>query len=349
MTRIRTTSTTRRTAPRLRAARRGFTLAEMAVAFLLFSIVGGGILTLVMRQQRFYRSTAEIIKVQGQLRQGASVLPLDLRGISTADTLVNDTVTAPGTMFNADIYSMSDWRIEFRRVFGSSLICARRTVAPLDTVTLVPKATGTIDALSSWGIPPTVGDSVLILDERSLVGEGDDRWVAYEVQGLTPVTGPNGCPWKVAGDQSPLLQVADTGRASYKLVLDRPLGKNVMVGAPVRFFRRVRYEIYVAPDQQWYLGYSDCLKTYEFECSEVTPVAGPYLPFTGIASENGVVFSYYDANGNVLDAAAEPRLVSRIDVVMRAQTANTVTRTGAGAGDYYRDSVMLSIGIRNRR
>ncbi|MDQ3950382.1 MAG: hypothetical protein M3282_08545 [Gemmatimonadota bacterium] len=352
------TPTTPLTAVAARTPRRGFTLGEMVVALLLFSLVGGAILTLVMRQQRFYRSTAEIIKLQGQLRQGASVLPLDLRTISTSDTLVNDQVVSPGTKYNADIYSRNDWSIEFRRVFGSSMICAKRAAAPLDTITLFPKATNTIDALSSWGIPPVEGDSILILDERSLVGEGDDRWVAYEVKAVAPVVGAKGCPWKVFPpsvpvDSTPLLYVADTVRQSYKVAISPALAANskIMVGAPVRFFRRVRYEIYQAPDQQWYLGFSDCLRTYDTwnKCSDVTPVSGPYRPYTGITSDNGLVFLYYDSLGNALDAAAQSRRISRVQIIMRGQTGTTVTRTGAGAGEHYRDSLVLSIGIRNRR
>src|SRR3712207_6717642 len=97
-------------------ARRGFTLAELVVALLLFSIVGGGILTLMMRQQRFYRSTADIIQLQGQLRQGGSVMPLDLRGMSTSDTTANGIVLGRATNYNADIYARSDKRSEERRV-----------------------------------------------------------------------------------------------------------------------------------------------------------------------------------------------------------------------------------------
>jgi hypothetical protein len=231
------------------------------------------------------------------------------------------------------------------------MICATRTAVPLDTITLFPKKTGLIDALSNWGTTPAVGDSVLVLDERSLFGEGDDRWVAYEVRAVTPVTGLNGCPWKgkVSGDSTPLLFDADTVRPSYKVALDRTLGKYVMVGAPVRFFRRVRYEVYQAPDGNWYLGYSDCLRTRDPACSEVAPVSGPYMPYTGIAGENGLTFVYYDEAGNILASTAQPRLISRIDVVLRSQTANPVTRTGAGAGGHYRDSLVVSIGIRNRR
>ena len=345
------TTATRRAASSARVARRGFTLGELMVALLLFSIVGGGILTLVMRQQRFYRSAAEIIKVQGQLRQGGSLLPADLRGVSTSDTTVNDDATEN----NTDIYSRADWHIEFRRTFGGSVVCRRtRLAAPqVDTLTLPPKSLGSGIAFSNWAIAPQVGDSVLVLDDWTTVGPGDDHWRAYEVTDIKPVTGVDGCPWKnqTAGDSTPLLYESDNTRQSFKIALNDTLRRTIIVGAPVRFFRRVRYEIYQAPDQQWYLGYSDCLRTYDTWnlCSEVTPVSGPYTPYTGIASENGLQFAYYDGNGDLLDAAAPSWGIARVDVVMRSATTNTVTRTGAGPGEYYRDSLVFSIGIRNRR
>jgi hypothetical protein len=123
------------------------------------------------------------------------------------------------------------------------------------------------------------------------------------------------------------------------------------VGSIVRFFRRSRYEIYRAANNQWYLGYADCMSTYgtPTRCSALTPVSGPYEPYTGIASQNGLTFTYFDTSGNALSPADPARLISRIAVTMRAASAAPVTRTGAGAGSVYRDSVLLSIGIRNRR
>jgi hypothetical protein len=267
------------------------------------------------------------------------------------------------TRFNADIYSKNDWSIEFRRTFGSSLICAKRTATTTDTIMLYPKSLDAVAAVSSWGIPPVEGDSILILDDWTMVGPGDDRWKAYEVKSVTPVTGNKGCPWKIAdtdpvepGDQpdgTSLLFPSDTVRPSYEIALggtgNKDLSKTIIIGAPVRFFRRVRYEIYQAADNQWYLGYSDCLPARLPPCTEATPVSGPYSPYTGISTENGLTFAYYDSLGNKLAITAEPRLISRIDVVMRSATANNVTRTGSGAGEQYRDSLLLSIGIRNRR
>jgi prepilin-type N-terminal cleavage/methylation domain-containing protein len=344
---------------RTRSARQGFTLAELIVAMVLFSLVGGGILTVVMRQQRFYRSTSEIIQQQGQLRQGGNVLPLDLRMVSTSDTLVNGA----GSANNADIYSRNDWSLEFRRTFGSSLVCAMRTAGTTDTIMLYPKALDDVAAVSSWGLPPVEGDSILILDDWTTVGPGDDRWRAYEVKSVTPVKGIKGCPWKgkTAGDNTPLLALSDTVRLSYEVALatNTNIGNpsaagqpvTIIVGAPVRLFRRVRYEIYQAGDTSWYLGYSDCLKSYGTwnGCSEVTPVAGPYKPYTGATTENGIVFSYYDANGNELAPGDPSRLISRVDVLMRSQTRNQVTRTGSGPTEHYQDSLLFSIGIRNRR
>jgi prepilin-type N-terminal cleavage/methylation domain-containing protein len=339
--------------PSRRGARRGFTLAELVVALMLFSMLAGGILTVVMRQQRFYRSAADIIKVKSQLREGTAVLPLDLRGISTSDTLSN----SGGTALNADIYSRSDYALEFRRTFGGSLICRLRTVLPYDTITIYPKSTGRVAAITSWAATPEAGDSLLVLDDYTMVGHGDDRWVAYEVKAVTPVTGGKGCPWKTPAtnsgpsttpaDSTSLLYASDTTRTSYKITLDRNISQTVIIGAPVRFFRRARYEIFQAGDNQFYLGYSDCLRTYANTCSDVTPVAGPYSAYTGVTSENGLVFAYYDSLGNALASTDPSRKVARVDVIMRSNLDNA-SKTGTGTSSY-RDSTVFSIGVRNRR
>jgi prepilin-type N-terminal cleavage/methylation domain-containing protein len=331
--------------------RRGFTLSELLIALVLFALVGGAILSLVMRQQRFYRSTADVIKVQTQLRQAGTILPLDLRGISTGDTSANGIAGGRAVNYNTDIYARSDNAIDFRRVFGSSMLCAKPAVAAT-TITIFPTALDSVAVLSTFSHRPIAGDSLLVLDEGRLMSTVDDVWRAHEVTGFALVKGINGCPWKTAADQTPLLYAADTARQSFRVTISPGInGFNVNLGATVRFFRRSRYEIYQAANNQWYLGYADCLSTYTTitKCSALTPVSGPYEPYTGIASQNGLTLTYFDTSGTALSAADPARLISRIDVTMRAASATAVTRTGAGTGSIYRDSVLLSIGIRNRR
>jgi len=325
--------------------RRGFTLPEMLIALVLFSLVGGGIITLVMRQQRFYRSTAEVIKVQGQLRQGGSGLPLDLRGISTSDTTANGiTSFARAVNYNTDVYSRTEASIDFRRVFGSSVICAKPAV---NVITIYPTALDAVPILTTWANQPQVGDSVLVLDEGKMLSTVDDRWRVYEVRTVAVAKGNKGCPWKSAVplDSAPLLYAADTVRNSYRIGLGENHHQYVHVGAPVRFFRRVRYQSYQAADGEWYLGYADCLKTYATAslCSDPTPMSGPYQ------AGNGIVFSYFDSAGTALTSADASRRIARVDVVLRAASATAISRTGSAAPSTYTDSLLISIGIRNHR
>jgi hypothetical protein len=322
----------------------------MLIAFVLFSLVGGGILMLVTRQQRFYRSTAEVIKVQGQLRQGGSMVPLDLRGISTADTTAN---TLAGTKYNTDIYARNETSIDFRRIFGGSAICSKPA---LNTIMVYPTALDSVPVLTAWAFTPVVGDSLVVLDEGRMMSGDDDVWRVYEVRTVAAAKGNKGCPWKVAStsltswttgaaDSALLLYASDTVRNSYRIGLDQNLAANVRVGAPLRFFRRVRYQSYVAADGNTYLGYSDCLKTYATAslCSDPTPVAGPYQ------AANAIAFSYFDSLGNQLATTAASRFISRIDVVMRGASSGAIARTGSGQPSTYTDSLLLSIGIRNFR
>src|SRR5438876_12406796 len=87
--------------------RAGFTLIELVIAMVLMSLVGGGIVKLLLQQQRFYNSTTDLIQTRQQIRQAAAMLPSDLRGISS----VGD-----------DRYAMSDSPLGFRGVFGTSIV-----------------------------------------------------------------------------------------------------------------------------------------------------------------------------------------------------------------------------------
>ena len=91
-----------------RPSRRAFTLVELLITMVLLGLVGAVVVTVVVRQQRFYRATSALMDARAQIRQMASVLPMELRGISSA---------------GGDIVAMTDSAIEFRSSFGSSVVC----------------------------------------------------------------------------------------------------------------------------------------------------------------------------------------------------------------------------------
>src|SRR5258708_4762081 len=92
-----------------RARRAGFTLIELLISMVLMSVLAGAIVMLLLRQQRFYNSTSSLIQTRQQIRQAAAMLPSDLRGISS---------------IGGDISVLTDSALEFRSVFGSSIVCS---------------------------------------------------------------------------------------------------------------------------------------------------------------------------------------------------------------------------------
>jgi prepilin-type N-terminal cleavage/methylation domain-containing protein len=331
------------------ARRFGFTLAELLVSLVLFGLVAGGILTMLQRQQRFYGSANALISMRSQLRQGLTVLPFDLRWVSTSDTNVNSA----STKNDADIYSRADDAIEFRQIIGTSVMCGKKATSPVDTVIILPQALTVVS--TAFSMTPVVGDSILILDEGTMPGELDDRWRPYEITAFSTASGTNGCPFVTSASlfgSGPLLSAADTGKSSYRLTLSPALSTTTGTDVPVRIFRRAKYQLYQASDNKYYVGYSDCLRTYATasKCSALTPVAGPYLPNSGTMT--GLSFVYYDSTG----AKVPPGLglphtkIARIDLTLRGETRRAVDRTGMTVlPTKYRDSVAVTIGLRNRR
>src|SRR5207247_10174217 len=87
--------------------RAGFTLVELIITMVLVSFVAGAIVKLLLRQQRFYNSTTDLIQTRQQIRQAAAMLPSDLRGISSV---------------GHDLYPMSDSSLDFRGVSGTTIV-----------------------------------------------------------------------------------------------------------------------------------------------------------------------------------------------------------------------------------
>ena len=304
--------------------RRGITLPEMMVVLVLLSLVVGGLMTVLVRQQRFYSGTSEIIQTKGSARQAIDILSSELRGISTG--------TRGGAPNNVDIYAMSDRSLTFRSQFGGSVVC---TIDPTRTViTLPPKTMGAQNALTSFLSDAQAGDSVFVFDQGANPGTNDDGWQRVA---LARDPGVGVCPVVPAGFTATAAEAA----SGIQIVLTQNLRPNVVVGAPIRFFRPASYSLYQDAGGEWWLGYFSCPAN---ACSPLLPVSGPYRPYAGVGGASGLAFAYFDSTGA---PTGDPRFVARIDVVARAQSqynldvANTRNRR-------YEDSLAVSIAVRNR-
>ncbi|MGH7665231.1 MAG: prepilin-type N-terminal cleavage/methylation domain-containing protein [Gemmatimonadaceae bacterium] len=310
-------------AGRPEGARPGFTLAELLVVLVLVGIVAGGIMSVVVKQQRFYRDAGDLIETRGQLRQAVSILPIELRAVYPR---------------GSDIYQWSDSSIEFRSTVGSSVLCLEPA---LNSIILPPVSLEKGHTLSAWMQAPQVDDSVLIYDDGIDVGNADDSWIAYGISAVATAAGL--CPVS-----SGLTTANDLLEPAYQLTLGAPLAATTRTGSAIRLFRRTRFALYRASDSRWYLGANDCMEGRTPACATIQPVSGPYQPYAAPGGQSGIRFTYFDSTGTELDpATSDRRLVARIDIIVRGETRAELGTPGLGEGRRT-DSVSFVVGLRNR-
>lgn len=297
-----------------RSRRGGFTLIELVMVAVLAVLVLGGMMNVLVRQQRFYRGTADLLEARSQTRQAAGILPSELRSISPV---------------GGDIVAMTDSSLEFRATVGSSVLC---TISGGEVV-VPPTNPARGNIASTWGAEPAVGDTVLIFNDGPTTSVSDDQWVPYEIgPSITTVTGA--CPASTG-----LTQAADASKTSLKFAVVGGLGPTIVAGSPMRFIRRARYSLYAASNGQWYLGY--CSPSCGVDGP--SPIAGPFVPHSDAAP--GLSFTYLDDNGVV---TATPSDVAQVSILVRAQAKNGVSLAGF-ATKVARDSLRFTVGLRNRQ
>lgn len=299
---------------RTRGARRGFSLIELMVILALSSIVIGGLTSVLVRQQRFYRGTADLIETRSQIRQAAGIIPSDLRGVST---------------IGGDILEISDTSMVFWATIGQAVACV--AVPGAYKISIPPLVLANNNTLASFTMTPSAGDTVYVYHDGTTEAASDDEWVAYGI------TGPP------TASTLPCLALALTGNADlnterYSFPLDKQLGANLSPGTPLRFLRRTRYTLFQAQDNSWYLGYCspDCV-------GDPQPIAGPFLP--GGGANSGVSFSYQDAAGA---ATTVPANIVQVSIVVRGQTEGIVDMGGYNRTQVG-DSLRFTVAIRNRQ
>jgi hypothetical protein len=273
----------------------------------------------MVRQQAFYRSTADLMDIRSQLRQAEAVMTSDLRSISTA---------------GGDLVAMTDTSMSFRLTIGSSIVCAK----PASTTIIVPPltlATGTI--LTSWLTRPgTNGDSLFVFDDGASTASLDDRWRQHGISDFVATAG--GCPTTSGFTTAP-----DATSDSYTITTDAAVSATVAIGSPIRFARRAHYSLYRSgTDGRWYLGY--CSPACGVGNS-IAAIAGPFSDYSTTAAASGMRITYFDSLGVT---TAIPNNVARAVVVLRARTEAALTAREMARGTYV-DSLRMVIAIRNYR
>jgi type II secretory pathway pseudopilin PulG len=307
-------------------ARTGFTLIELVVAGVLAAIVGATIMFTLRRQERFYGSAAEVMRLRSQLRDAADVLVADIRGAAVS---------------RYGLALMTDTALELYTTLGSSIVCATPTGR---TLFLPPSTLASGTVLTSLLASPDTGDLALLY---SIPGGNPDsaRWIEGRISGFGTRSLTSSCP-SSTGFTSELDAAA--GRTGYAVTLLANPPPGVRSGAPVRFIRRARYSLYRSSDGDWYLGYRRCSPVGPSICSTIQPVSGPYLPRgTAGGTSAGISFHYFDSGGVELFDVGLSTSIARIDVVFRGETARAVSLVG-DARQRYRDSAIVSVSPRNR-
>jgi len=311
------------------------TLVEIMVALVLLGVIGGAIMRVILRQQQFYNGASQIMTTRGQLRQAASVLPVDLRNLSSV---------------GGDILEVTDSSIQFRVNVGTSVVCQ---IVDATHIALPPLELASKVVLTSWvgGAEPEKDENVnvFVFNDSTSLGTEDDTWQQFRLKDLTPDAS------KCVGVAQffPTISIADIGKPRPVLEIIDPLGpmsSNIKVGAPVRLTRRVQYALFQAGDGRWYLGYAEYDRGLG-KFKQLEPVSGPFDPRSSGAL--GLSFRYYRVDGTEVAAGADDAArasIARIDLVVRGRTAGQVDIDGVqnGVRQEYRDSLAVSVMLRNR-
>lgn len=333
--------------PPLARRRAGASLLELLVAMTILSVLMSTILTVLRRQQRVYAAAGAVNEMRDQLRDGAAVLPIDLRGVSSAARDPgNPAISKPDILNGAPLSDNADTKLSLRVTIGSSIICN----VSGSNITLPPNAPLVSNgvAFTSWSMTPAVGDSVYILDESATAGIYDDVWGIRKVTGVV-ADGTNKCPTTATtvgtATFGPYVKTADAAQSSYTITLDAVPTAGMTIGAPIRFVTRVRYELFKSTDNNWYLGYCE-----RSACDATTvalqPLVGPLRPYVSKAhANNGLQFTFFDSTGA---ATTAPNAVSRIGITLRGVTGKAVNLAGGSEMKTVADTLHLFVALRNR-
>jgi hypothetical protein len=268
----------------------------------------------MLDQQRFFFRTNEQLGVRRELRSAASLLPADLRSISSV---------------GGDLLSFSSTQVTFRMTYGSAVVCATPDSLTLD----LPPKNAVRANLTGWVTAPLIGDTVFVF---STSAGGAESWTAHRLTAVTTSTGL--CAGSAFIDNS-----LDGGKDRWRLSVTPGLPSLVAPGSVVRFTRPTRYALTLQASGRWYLERAE-LQQDAWTAANV--VAGPFTAGDTLGM-GGIGFTMFDSTGAAIATTGNTRAVSRIDIMLRGAGARA---SGAVAGtSSSNDSLRLRIALRNRQ
>jgi prepilin-type N-terminal cleavage/methylation domain-containing protein len=313
--------------------RRGVTLIELLIAITMLAVIGGVLTNVLIKQQRFNRALTETADSRSRMRDIATILPTDLRGASS---------------IGQDILSIGLASMQFRSSIGSSILCR---IAGGAVIELPPATLASGQVLTAWINPPKPGDVAFIYDDGAARGNADDSWRQFTIVDTTSSTNATWCP---SVGVSPFTQPADDAQRRYRITLNAaPNPASIRVGAPIRFAREVRYSLFAASDNNWYVGYETCTPAAApatpGACANREILAGPVRAATTDTTTSGLYFVYYRQDGTPITNVAQASLIARIGIGLRTSPQSmSQALQKLGGKQAGRDSLRLTVGIRNR-
>jgi hypothetical protein len=220
----------------------GLALIELMVALALTGIVLGSVCQILVDNQRFYRSTSQILDVQQGIRAVAQLLPGELRQVDAAA---------------GDIMAMGPDSITIKALRNTYFICAPP----------VPAA-GTIiirnDLIFGYREVDATRDRALVFRDGDTRSTGDDAWLDLAISSTS------------AG-----ATCSDDSGAGTTMTLTGTISKldSVTVGSPVRTYERITYRLYADAEGIGWLGVRNFVNG---SWSSISPIAGPLQGTNGI-------------------------------------------------------------------
>ncbi len=275
---------------------------ELLIALTLGLILVGAVYGVLFSQWRLFSLHRATTEARQSLRTALALLSWELAAASPAV---------------GDLYVIGPNSLTFRALQGTGVVCS----------SVKHGSKMHYGLQQSWGyFEATADDSAFAYRVASA------KWSAVDVakawnksQSWSPAPSGGGTPVCFWGDSTTAMP---RPQATLQLAASDEVLNDIVVGAPVRVFRRTEYGLFNR-DGYWWLG------RRIGDAASYQTVTGPLLaPGSG-----GFVLEYYDSGGAV---TTDPAQVARVDILLRA--------TSVGAAGYVQrtrqDSLRTTVFIR---